>query len=107
MSVCPHQQLLPIGNAGAHVADVDVIEGLGVRPDVFDIVDLELQVRGNPGGLDGGEVVGDDGCGGKFVGEFHGPDSGAGSDVEDALDGSRDGSAVEFAAEDEPPDVMN
>lgn len=75
---------------GRDGAEVDVVELVRVQPGVFGVVDFEAAVWGDEGGLDGGEVRADYGRGGVLVCEFDGPDSGAGSDVEDVVDAARE-----------------
>jgi len=77
-----------------------------VSPFGFDVVDLKLAVRRHPAGLDGGEVDAEDGCGRDFVSEFNGPDSGAGTEVEDGVGGRWKGGEVEGAVKGETPDVV-
>lgn len=43
-----------------------------VHPLVLDVVDHELEIRGNPRGLDWAEVNTNDGSTGKLVGDFDG-----------------------------------
>jgi len=64
----------PVFEAAEHVADVDVVEGVvGEGPGLFgSVVELELAVGGDPGGLCGGEVDSGDRGAGEFVGEIPG-----------------------------------
>lgn len=50
MLVCLVEKAWPVGNRTAHGAELDEVEGLGTReyPGRFGVVDLELEVRGNP-----------------------------------------------------------
>lgn len=64
-----------VGEVGGRVEPV----GLG------GVVDEEVDVGGDGGGLDGREVGADDGGGGEELGHLDGPDAGAGADVEDAF----------------------
>ena len=71
-----------------------------------EVVDLELEVWGHVGGLDGREVGRDDGDRGVLVCEVDGPDSGTGSQIEDALGVRRNGCQEEKATEGQSEDVV-
>ncbi len=79
--------LAEVFEAAEQDARVDVGEVLGrVEPVGFGgVVDEEVEVGGDGGRLDGGEVGADHGGGGEEFGHFDGPYSGAGADVEDAF----------------------
>jgi hypothetical protein len=101
-------QAVPVGNRPAHGAAVHEIKSLGrrIHPLGLGIVDVELCIRRHPRGLDGREVGAQDIAARVFVGEVNGPDSGAGANVEDALELRGDGRVVQLAAQDQQEDVV-
>lgn len=74
----------PVGDGAAQVANMDPVKRLLKGPVSFGVVNQELQVWGNPGGLNGAEICGYDLCLWKLVGDVDGPDSGTGSEIENA-----------------------
>ena len=56
--------------------------------------------------MDRGKVNSCDGGGGVFVGEFDGPDSGAGTKIEDRVGGWWEGGEIEGAVKGEAPQVV-
>lgn len=86
VGVCLGEEIGPIQHTACELADVDEVEIVErVRPLVAGVVDLEDYVWGHPGGLHGGEICPVDFGVGEEIACFHGPDSGAGADVEDAF----------------------
>ena len=64
---------------------MDEIEFLAKAPFIFAVFDEELTVCRDVGGLDGTKIRPDDACAWMLLGEFDGPDSGPGCDVEDIV----------------------
>ena len=88
-----------IANGEEHEADVDEVERVrAVQPVELEVVDLEAQVRRHPLGLDGRDVGADDFGAGIQVCHLHGPDAGAGAEVEDLLGRWGEGREVEPSA---------
>lgn len=92
--------------ASAAAAGGRIGRGKLVGPFCFDVVDLELTVGGDPTGLNRREVYAGDGCGGVVVCEFDRPNSGAGAEVEDGVDGGGKGGEIEGTVEREAPELM-
>lgn len=118
------EELVPVGDAAKHLANMDKVELIGgVGPGQSQIVNFKDAVWGNKGGLDGGEVDTGDFGAGIFVGHItarhqsalqhlkrptgnvHGPYPGAGADVEDFLR-ILQGGEMEFAIEGQIIHVM-
>ena len=62
-------ELWPIFDGITHVAAVDEVELCVVGPGLFDVIDFEVDVGGNPFWLNGGEVVAEDLWQGEIGGE--------------------------------------
>jgi hypothetical protein len=77
-------KLCPASRAAAQRSPVYEIEfWFSKLPRLFEIVNVEFQIRRNIARLDGGEVCSCYGGAGIFVCEFDCPDAGPGADVED------------------------
>jgi hypothetical protein len=54
------QEPRPVLDAGHHVSAKDKVEGRAIHPRALDVVNLELDVGGDPRRLDGAQVVSED-----------------------------------------------
>lgn len=90
-----------VGDAPVYAARVDEVErGRRAKgPGQREVVNLELEVGRDQGGLDGREVGGDDGGRGVLVGKVHGPEARPRAKVEDLLRAGSYGGQEELAAE--------
>jgi hypothetical protein len=85
---------------------VDEIElFISKLPALFEIIDVEFQIRWHKAGLDGGKICPNDSCTRMFVSEFNRPDAGSGADVEDPLR-LGDRSSIQRATQAEAVDVV-
>ncbi len=108
MGVTLADEFVPVCYAAAEAPDVDEVKGLGgtVDPFGFGVVDVELDVRGNPSGLDGTQVGAQDLSAGVLVCKVNGPDAGTSAKIEDTVGRGLDGSIVQAAAKNEEEDVV-
>lgn len=92
---------LPVMDSQTHLTRMDKVEVvLGISPFLLRVVDLELDIRGDPVGLDRGDVNTGDLSGGEFVANVESPDSGTSTNVEDTLR-SFNGGGIELAMEED------
>ena len=91
-----------VADGEEHEADVDEVGAGGpVQPVELEVVDFEGQVRRHPFRLHGRDVGADHGGPRVLVRHLHGPDAGAGADVEDLLRGGGEGREVQAAGGEE------
>lgn len=95
-------QLWPVADAVERVSKMDEVKSIPfVGPIVFDIVDFELTVGGDPSRLDGCDVNAYHLGGGKHVRYIQSPDAGAGAQIQDSLWSGTDRGQEMFIAYDE------
>ena len=105
------QQALPVGDATAETAGVNVVKSLvgGEGPVALGVVDVEGAVGRSPVGLDGTEIGADDVGVGEVLCHLEGPGAGTGADVEDAAGFApgANGGAVEVTAGEELEEMVH
>lgn len=65
---------------------MDVIKVVGIYPRILSIIYFETEIGRNVSRLDWREIRADNDSRGELLGEFDGPDSGSGCDVEDIVE---------------------